>query len=75
LFLAKLCLEAAQFEEAYLNFLKCLKHREHLPNNDPAKIDIELNLMNFYKVLKSILEKHKEVLNIEEKKLADEKKK
>ena len=32
LFLAKLCLESALFEEAYMNFIMCLKHRQFLSN-------------------------------------------
>lgn len=64
LFLAKLCLEAALFDEAYLNYLKCFKHRQFLTQSDPAKVEIELNLMMFFKVLKEISEKHREVLNI-----------
>ena len=73
LFLAKLCMENAQFEDAYTNFLICLKHRQFLSDSDPAKIEIELNLINFFKVLKEIPDKHKEILNIEDKKTAEEK--
>ncbi len=69
--MAKLCLEAAQFEESYLNFLKCLKYRQFLPSSDPTKIEIELNLLMFFKVLKDINERHREVLNIEDRKRAE----
>lgn len=40
LFLGKLCMEGALFEEAYLNYLKCYKHRQFLDNSDPAKVEI-----------------------------------
>jgi hypothetical protein len=75
LFLGKLCMEAAFFEEAYLNYLKCLKHRQFLPSSDPAKVEIELNFMMLFKVLKDITEKHREVMNIEDKKVAEDKRK
>ena len=74
LFLAKVCMEAGSFEDAYANFLKCYKHRLNLRSEDPAKVEIELNLIMFFKVLKDVTEKHKEVLNIEDKKVLEEKK-
>jgi tetratricopeptide (TPR) repeat protein len=72
LFLSKLCMEAGLFEEAYTNFLKCYKHRQYFENWHPAKVEIELNLMMFFKVLKDVTEKYKEVLNIEDKKTLEE---
>jgi len=74
LFLGKVCMEAGCFEEAYANLLKCYKHRQSLASENPAKVEIELNLMMFFKVLKDVTEKHKEVLNIEDKKLLEERK-
>lgn len=72
LFLAKLLLEYAQFEEAYCNYLKCFKYRQQYDNSHPGKIEIEINMMMFYKILKDVTEKHREILNVEDKKVMEE---
>jgi hypothetical protein len=73
--LAKLCLEFALFEEAFCNYLKCFKYRQKYENSHPGKIEIELNMMMFFKVLKDVTEKHRELLNIEDKKVMEERRK
>lgn len=50
--------------DSYDNYLKCYKYRVQLKNSDPAKIEGELNLMMFYKVLKDVIEKNRDALNI-----------
>ena len=74
MFLGKLYFEFAMFEEAYANFIKCYKYRQSKDLSDPARTEMELIIMFFYKTLKDVVERSKDMLKIEDKKLAEERK-